>query len=222
MIDLHVEVYGTANAGPAVVLSHGMAEDMATWTGVAQALCESRRVVLWDLPGHGQSAELADPSGYTARLAYERLCEVIETHGGERLVIGGHSLGGYLSCRYAIEHPETVAGLILVSTGPGFRDDAARERWNDDVRATVERTSRPSSFLALHEDAFVISHVAELTMPVLVLVGANDKPFLAATDYFERKLPAVERHTIDGAGHSVIRTNTGQVAALISAFLQRV
>ena len=37
------------------------------------------------------------------------------------------SLGGYLSLLFCARHPERVAALVLVDTGPGFRDDAARE-----------------------------------------------------------------------------------------------
>ena len=45
-------------------------------------------------------------------------------------VVGGLSLGGYLSLAFNVEHPDRVAGLILCDTGPGYRKDEPRAKWN--------------------------------------------------------------------------------------------
>ena len=37
----------------------------------------------------------------------------------------GHSLGGYLSLAHTLDHPDDVAALVLIATGPGFRRAAA-------------------------------------------------------------------------------------------------
>ena len=44
--------------------------------------------------------------------------------------MGGHSLGGYLSLAFHLAHPERVAALVLIDTGPGYRSDDGRQKWN--------------------------------------------------------------------------------------------
>ena len=44
--------------------------------------------------------------------------------------LGWHSLGGYLSLSFHIAHSERVKALVLIDTGPGYRDDKARAGWN--------------------------------------------------------------------------------------------
>jgi pimeloyl-ACP methyl ester carboxylesterase len=52
------------------------------------------------------------------------------------------SPGGFLSLAFTLERPERVAGLVLCDTGPGFRSDQARQRWNDRAFATAARLER--------------------------------------------------------------------------------
>jgi len=52
-----------------------------------------------------------------------------------RAVIGGLSLGGYMSLAFWLAHPERVAALVLCDTGPGYRRDEARQEWNDNAAA---------------------------------------------------------------------------------------
>ena len=59
---------------------------------------------------------------------------ILDAVGVERAVIGGHSLGGYLSLRFHLLQRHRVAGLVLIDTGPGYRQDAARDGWNTDGR----------------------------------------------------------------------------------------
>ena len=219
--DLYINRRGPA-AGLPIVFSHGMGDDSTIWDDVVAALPSAYRTIAWDLPGHGQSAELTDPNAYDARLSYASLEALLTLEPGP-VILGGHSLGGYISCRYAIEHPEKTAALILVATGPGFRDDGARAKWNDNVRATAESSGRPAQLLGLHDDAFVIDNLERIACPTLLIVGDRDKAFLGATDYIERKLSGrplgVTRHTIADSGHGVVRSHGAKVAQLISDFL---
>ena len=48
---------------------------------------------------------------------------LLDAEGVEQAVLGGHSLGGYLSLAFHSAHPERVKGLMLLGTGPGFRKD---------------------------------------------------------------------------------------------------
>ncbi len=70
----------------------------------------------------------------SGELSHERciadMLELLDMLGAPRAVVGGMSLGGFLSLLFCARHPERVAALLLVDTGPGFRDDAARGAWN--------------------------------------------------------------------------------------------
>ena len=68
--------------------------------------------------------------------------DLLDDAGAERAVLVGHSLGGYLSLEFALAHPDRVDGLVLVDTGPGFRNDEGRQRVERDGRALRRRPRR--------------------------------------------------------------------------------
>lgn len=215
-LDLHVSDRGT---GLPVVFSHGVGDDTTGWEGAASVLADRYRIVLWDQPGHGQSPKLTDESAYGARVAYEGLCQVADPF--ERVVLVGHSLGGYLSTRYTIDHPAKVAALVLVATGPGFRSAEAMQKWNDEQHRSAAKRGRPETLVGLHEDSYVMDHITEISCPSLVIVGSEDVAFLGASDYFQKKVAGLERVTIEGAGHTVPQTHAAEVGGLIADFLDR-
>jgi len=51
-------------------------------------------------------------------------------------------------------------------------------------------------------DAQVIESLPGIKVPTLVVVGANDRPFLNAADYMAAKIPAATKVVVDGAGHA--------------------
>lgn len=202
-----------------MVLSHGVGSDQSVWSGLTGVLSERFTTLTWDQPGHGSSPALEDPTAYGPALAYAALGQVIGNDPS--VVLVGHSLGGYLSARYAIDHPDAVAALVLIATGPGFRAAEAMEKWNADIRRQAEKSGRPEQLVGLHQDAHVMDHLADISCPTLVIVGSEDKAFLGATDYLERKIPGIERHTLDGAGHMAPATHADAIAPIVSAFLAR-
>ncbi len=215
--NLHIERTGSGT-GPAVIASHGVGSDTTIWAALAPVVAASRTFIAWDQPGHGQS-EKADDSAYGPGLAYASLARVADPEAP--VILLGHSLGGYLSCRYAIEFPDRVKALILIATGPGFRSPDAREKWNTDVRRGAEKQGRPETLVGLHEDSYVMDHLGDISCPALVIVGSDDAAFVGATDYIERKVPGIERITIADAGHMVPSTHGELLGAHINDFLSR-
>ena len=69
-------------------------------------------------------------AGQTLRRTLDLVAALREEDEKTPVVLMGHSFGGYLSLRYALAHPDLVAGLVLVSTGPGYRSDDKRAEWN--------------------------------------------------------------------------------------------
>lgn len=211
--NLNIETTGT---GRTIVFSHGVGSSAEVWKQWVPILSPSHRVVVWDQPGHGLSAP-APLEAYGPALGYESLCRVVGDTSDVILV--GHSLGGYLSARFALANPTRVRALVLVATGPGFRNPEAMAKWNSDVKRGAEKRGRPESLVGLHEDSYVIDHLADIACPSMVLVGSEDAAFVGATDYIEKKVPGIVRHTIDGAGHMVPETHGSELAIMVKDFL---
>jgi pimeloyl-ACP methyl ester carboxylesterase len=197
------------------------------WDGQIAALAPSHRVILWDMRGHGESDDPDDPAAYSEALSVEDMAALLHRCGIDRAVIGGLSLGGYMSLAFHLAHPEMVTALMLFDTGPGFRNADARRAWNErarqraddleargfaalgqseEVRQSKHRSARglagaARGMLAQADDR-IIAGLDAIAVPTLVLVGADDTHFLAAADYMARKIPGAARVTIPNAGHA--------------------
>lgn len=236
-VNIHYEIHGS---GPVLILTHGYSSTSAMWHGQIAALSTHHRLVLWDMRGHGQSDYPADPAAYSEALTVADMAALLDAVGADTAIVGGLSLGGYMSLAFHRAHPERVRALLIIDTGPGFRKDDAREAWNRRALDTAERfereglgvlkslsrerssvTHRNASGLALaargmltQRDARVIESLPEIKVPSLVVVGADDAPFLAASDYMAAKIPGAQKAVIPAAGHAV---NIDQPQAFIDA-----
>jgi pimeloyl-ACP methyl ester carboxylesterase len=225
--------------GPAILLSHGYSATCRMWNEQIAALVARHRVIAWDMRGHGESDDPTDPAAYSEALTVEDMRALLHRCRIDRAVIGGLSLGGYMSLAFQLAHPEMVSALMLFDTGPGFRNAEARRAWNerarqraddleargfaalgdsDEVRLSKHRSARglagaARGMLAQTGD-HIIAGLDKIAVPTLVLVGADDTHFLAATDYMARKIPGAKHVTIPNAGHA---SNLHQPAAFNSA-----
>jgi len=238
-VKIYYEVHGS---GPPLILTHGYSSTSAMWNGQIEALSKQHQLILWDMRGHGQSDYPADPAAYSEALTVADIAALLNEVGAARAIVGGLSLGGYMSLAFYRAHPERVSALLIIDTGPGFKKDDAREVWNGRARATAERfdregldvlksasrerstvSHRDASGLAraargmlTQRDARVIEVLPEIKVPSLVVVGADDTPFLAASDYMAAKIPGARKAVIPSAGHAV---NIDQPQAFIEAVM---
>ena len=217
----------TGSAGPALLLSHGFGATSAMFAGNVAALAATHRVVTWDLRGHGGSDYPADAASYSSANALADMAALLAELGAERAVLGGHSLGGYLSLQFVVQFPDRASGLVLIDTGPGFRNDAARDGWNSQAHRTAARLTErglaglggsaelhagehrdatglinAATYTLTQQDAHVINGLPQIAVPTLVIVGADDKPFLGAADYMTAKIPGAREVVIPDAGHA--------------------
>jgi pimeloyl-ACP methyl ester carboxylesterase len=237
----------TGGGSPPVLLTHGYGATSAMFAPNTAALGAGNEVLTWDLPGHGGSDSPADPASYGAAAALADMAAILDELGHETAVLGGHSLGGYLSLDFAMSRPDRVAGLLLIGTGPGFRNDAARAAWNVRAEATAKRLEeqglaavsgsadlhggrhRDAGGLAMaarytltQHDAHVIDGLAGLTVPTLIVVGSEDTQFHPAADYMAARIPGARKVVIDGAGHAPNVSSPAEFNAQARAFLDQV
>lgn len=214
MTELHAT---TTGSGPPVVLLHGMGDDSSVWDQTVADLAGDFACTAVDLPGHGRSPAPDDPGAYRREAVLEDLDEVLGQTGPALVV--GHSLGGYLALAHRITRRDgrAAAGLVLVSTGPGFRDADSMAHWNDRVRANAPNLSVPPAAVAIsfHVDSMVIDRLEEVTVPAGLVVGDGDRNFMGANDYMEARLSDVRRVTVEGGRHRVMLTHPGEVAAMV-------
>jgi pimeloyl-ACP methyl ester carboxylesterase len=201
-------------------------------------------VITYDQRGHGASDYPRDPDAYSIRHALGDMAGLLDAVGAEQAVLMGHSLGGYLSLAFHTAHPERVAGLVLVGTGPGFRSDEARGHWNDmaeryakdldkhgltglptseELAAEVHRDASGLAMSArgvlTQHDASVIDSLPAIAVPTLVVVGSVDAPFLDGSRYMAAKIPHAELVVIDGAGHAPNITHPTAFESAVLGFL---
>jgi len=109
---LFVEEIG--QGGPPLVLTDGIGCDGFVWRYLAPSLGERRRVVHWHFRGHGRSGPPADRN----RLGIEHLAADLRAVRNaldlERPVIAAHSMGVQVALEYYRQHPDDVAGLVLM------------------------------------------------------------------------------------------------------------
>jgi pimeloyl-ACP methyl ester carboxylesterase len=218
---LHVIDHGT---GPAVVFLHGMGSSSATWTACMNLLAPTHRVVALDLLGHGASPAPEDPALYTRDAALTDIDELLATLPPAVLV--GHSLGGYLAMAHAATRPNVARGIIVLNTGPGFRDPEKREVWNERSRRNAHRFGVPvqAAELNLQHDSVVMDRLAEITVPTLVLAGDSDRPeYTASGQYIERKMPNARVVVVKGGEHAMHEaSHATEVAGIIAEFVASV
>ena len=209
----------TAGTGPAVVLVHGFANDSSVWNATVDELSAGCACTAVDLPAHGRSPTPSEKSAYEREALLAAIDAVLAETGPAVYV--GHSLGGYLGLAHCITRPGVLRGLVLVATGPGFRDAASMQDWNDQVHLTMPRLDLPrvAATASLHTDSIVIDRLSEVTIPIGLIVGSRDKPFVGANDYMERKLADVRRRTIDGGRHRLMRTHPAEIADMVREVL---
>jgi pimeloyl-ACP methyl ester carboxylesterase len=205
-IEVQYEIIGT---GPAVLLSHGFGETHLMWRGQQAALQQRYRLITWDMRGHGGTEAGPDPAHYSLETTVADMRALLRHAGEERAVIGGLSLGGYVSLAFYGVHPEMVRALVICDSGPGFRNAEARAAWNQRARERAVGLEQRGQHGLAHAargmlaqtDARVIDLLPSIRVPTLIVLGDKDEPFIAPCEYMAKKISGARLEVIRGAGH---------------------
>jgi 3-oxoadipate enol-lactonase len=146
-----------AGEGIPVLLLHGLsATHRYVVMGSTRLERGGHRVISYDARGHGISSPAPDPSGYGYdELALDALA-VLDALEIPRAVLAGASMGAHALVRVAIEHPERVGGLVVITPAyePGDSENPVRlARW--DALAEGLRAGGVDGFLAAYGEPHV-------------------------------------------------------------------
>ena len=221
--------YEVSGSGAPVLLSHGYSATRRMWDGQHRAFPDYQ-VISWSMRGHGQTESPPDPARYSAALTVGDMEALLRHAKAPRAVVGGLSLGGYVSLAFYLAHPEMVRALVICDSGPGYRNAEARADWNKraheraaeletrGLEALGGRSREMREAMGEHRSAQGLAHAARgmlaqegssvidglagMKVPTLIIVGDRDQPFLAACEYMAKKIPGARLEVIAGAGHS--------------------
>lgn len=127
-----------------VVLIHGLGSNLALWRETIPALSENFRVLALDLPGYGLSGKDEVPG--TMDFFSDTVVQFMNTHGVDRAHVVGLSMGGHVALTVALDHPERLDRLVLVSP-------AGIETFTDQQGGALKSVYTPQAILAAPEAA---------------------------------------------------------------------
>ena len=245
-IHINYEEHGTPSGAP-MLLTHAYAATLQMWQPQFEGLSEYR-IIAWDMRGHGGSDSPPSQQDYTEKLTVEDMAALLRHCGIERAIVGGLSLGGYISLEFQVAHPEMVSALVLCNTGPGYRKDDARQGWNDfsinyakrfeerglegfgrgieiDATRQYQRSAAGLAFagrgILTQRDAKVMDNIERIDVPALVIWGADDQRYKSGCEYLAAKIPGAELAVIEGAAHAVNLYQPERFNETVRAFLKK-
>ncbi len=191
-LNLYYEIHGD---GQPLVMLHGGLGGIVEFSQLLPALAESRQVIAVELQAHGRTADIDRPLSY--ELMADDIAALIEHLGLENADVLGFSLGGGVALRTAIQHPDVVRRLVLISTAystSGIHDEFRAGMLAMNAEAAQQMLETPMyqfySSVApnlddwptlvaksgeLHTQDYDWSEeVATITAPTLIIAGDND------------------------------------------------
>ncbi|HEX6888576.1 MAG TPA: alpha/beta hydrolase [Candidatus Nanopelagicales bacterium] len=162
-----VEPGGPPDAGPPLVLLHAFPMDGALWAAQRRALGrEGRRVITPDLPGFGGSPLSEAPPSLD--VVADEVAALLDELRIERAIVGGLSMGGYVTMAMLRRHRQRVAAVVLADTKASA----------DTVEAAANRHSMADAV----EAAGTTAQVAEAMLPNLLGATTHaSRPQVVAT-----------------------------------------
>jgi pimeloyl-ACP methyl ester carboxylesterase len=226
-----------------LVLIHGAGGSHLYWPAELRRL-PGRPVIVPDLPGHGRSDGPGRDTigGYAAAVGH-----LLDAIGLERVVVGGHSMGGAIAQWMALAHPERIAGLVLIGTGaklrvaPPLLEIVANDpplaietivAWSfgpqasDEIRQLGVQALVGVDPAVLYGDLIacerfdVRDRLPEIEAPALVIGATKDRLTpLRFAHYLAKNLPHAELHVMQDAGHMMALERPGEVTDAVKTFL---
>jgi len=202
--------YAVSGRGRPVILSHGYGATGRMWDGQRRTLGDRYRLITWDMRGHGQTESPNDGARYSTALTVADMRALLASLGVSRAVVGGLSLGGYMSLAFYLAHPEMAWSQranerAATLEARGLEALGGRSREVRDAlghHKSAQGLAHAARGMLAQQDSWVIDGLTSIRVPTLVIVGDQDTPFLAPCEYMAKKIPGARLEVIAGAGHA--------------------
>ena len=236
---------GDGQLKPAVVLIHGAGGDHLSWHPEMRHL-PGHRVFAIDLPGHGKTE---GPGLQSVEDYAHSVVGFLDSAGLSRTVFIGYSMGGAIALALALDYPDRVAGIGLISTGlrlpipSSVLENAATQstftlaikilqelslgsQTPENLKDTsfkrlvsTRQTLMLSDLLAC--DRFdVTGRLGSIRTPTLVVCGTDDKLTpIRCSETLASQIPGAALQTVEGTGHLLVLEQPRRLAKLINIFL---
>ncbi|MFP6655725.1 MAG: alpha/beta fold hydrolase [Myxococcota bacterium] len=240
--------YESTGIGTPILLTHGFAATSQIWRRQIKPFASHNQIIRWDMRGHGRSSSPADPADYSVEQTVSDMAALLDHLELDRAIIGGHSLGGYMSLAFHLAYPERVEALVLIATGPGYKSDGPRNQWNEmaqglgdrlkkdgleplrkldsemnpDDHDSAEGLAKAAHGMLIQADSRIIDSLSGIKVPTLVVVGEKDRGYVSASAVMSNKIADAELVQIPNAGHAVHIHQTALFDAAVMQFLNRI
>ena len=173
--------YRLEGRGPVVVFTHGLGGHLDAWAPTVAEFQDRYTVLTWDVRGFGGSERRPDtmaPETWASDLA-----AVLDEAGADDAVIGGISVGGVVSQRFALDFPGRTRALILISTSSEV-SERAEAGWNARADA-IERDGLAESLTPTgpslsYGKEYRERHAADIAEATRLTIERNDVASYAA------------------------------------------
>lgn len=175
--DLRVH-YAQDGQGTDLVLIHGLGGNLHDWDAASSALSRYHRVLRWDVRGFGDSDKPSGP--YTPQLFARDLAGLIRSLGVSTTHVAGISMGGVIAQRFALDYPDLVRSLTLISTSSEVGEQA-QKAWAKMADVIEQRGFAATAGFAerIFAPTFVKTHPQEV-QDMAARTAANDPRAYAA------------------------------------------
>ena len=148
--------YDVAGTGSPVVLIHGVGLSRELWDGIVPTFAERHRTIRYDIYGHGESAPI--PRTADLHLYAEQIAGLLDHLDVAAAHVVGFSIGGMINRRFALDFPDRVASLAILSS-PHDRGTAGQAAVEERA-ATVRDHGAMATMDAALERWFTPGHLA--------------------------------------------------------------
>ena len=145
--------------GQPLVILHGLFGTLDNWHSLARRWAEEAglRVLSVDLRNHGRSFHSPE---HSYALMSEDVIQLLDHLGlGPNVTLMGHSMGGKVAMRLALDHPERLARLIVVDIAPRFSD----MEHQDDILAGLQAVDFTTCTNRQEADAALAKHISNVS-----------------------------------------------------------